>query len=101
MKNAVALFAKGWRTLSAVLAFLVTGLLSVAGALDLTPVVSLFVNDPALLGAAMVAIGALFGFLRYITSTPLFSATPAPQLDADTSQVDEAPVLKRDIDEGA
>lgn len=93
--NAVKCFAKGYRTLLAVLAFLVTGLLSVVGALDLTPVVSLFVKDPAMLGAAMVGVGALFGFLRYLTNSPMFSPHPH-----DTDGVDEAPDLKRDLDRG-
>lgn len=91
-------FMTGWRTFSAVLAFLIAGLLSVVGALDLTPVVALFVRDPATLGAAMVLIGALFGLLRYFSTTPIFVSRPEP---ARGDHVDEAPALKRDIDAGA
>lgn len=93
--EAVRCFAKGWRTLSAVLAFIITGLLSVVGTLDLTPVIALLVKDPALLGAAMVGVGALFGFLRYLTTTPLMSPTPA-------AAPDEAPPPERprDCDRG-
>lgn len=99
--NVVSCFAKGWRTISAVLAFIIAGFLGVLGTIDLTPVIALFVKDPELLGAAMVFVGLLFGFLRYVTTTPLFSAAPDPHRGAD-SEVDEAPMdLKRDVDTGA
>lgn len=97
--NAVACFMKGWRTLTAAGAFVVAGLLSVLGSIDLTPVVALIVKDPALIGAAMVGVGVLFGFLRYLSTTPIMSADP--HRGADGSQVDEAPDLKRDVDTGA
>lgn len=88
---------KGWRTLSAVLAFLATGLLSVFGAVDLTPVIAMFVQDPALLGAAMVGVGILFGVLRTITNGPMFY-NQDPHRGAD---VDEAPeYLRPGIGEG-
>lgn len=87
---------KGWRTLSAVLAFLATGLLSVFGAVDLTPVIALFVQDPALLGAAMVGVGILFGVLRAFTNSPIFYQNPHRGAD-----VDEAPeYLRPGIGEG-
>lgn len=88
-------FLKGWRTLSAVVMFLATGLLSVFGAVDLSPVVALFVQDPALLGAAMVGVGILFGFLRYLTSSPMGYYEPHRGAD-----VDEAPEFRRDVDQG-
>lgn len=87
---------RGWRTIAAVLGFLITGFLGVVGTLDLTPVVALFVKDPPLLGAAMVGIAALFGYLRYLTTTPLFSPRAAV-----AQSVDEAPPdLKRDVEAG-
>lgn len=94
--NAIACFAKGWRTLTAVAAFLVTGLLSVAGTLDLTPVVELFVKDPAMLGVAMVGIAALFGWLRYITNSPLGSKEP----DASYMSIDSMDAARAKTDEG-
>lgn len=90
MMKAVRLFLKGFRTIGAVLAFLITGLLGAVGTLDLTPVVALFVKDPARLGAAMVMVAALFGWLRWLTTSPLF--TPHP---VKTDVVDEAPVGDR------
>jgi hypothetical protein len=89
---------KGFRTLIPVATFIVTGLLSTFGALDLTPLVSMFVRDPMYLGAAMVGVGLLFGFLRYLTTTPLFSAKPAPQPPGEVEQIEMA--LKRDVDAG-
>lgn len=80
--DALACFAKGWRTLTAVAAFLVAGLLSIVGTLDLTPLVQMFVKDPAMLGVAMLGIGALFGWLRYITNSPLGKADPYSSIDA-------------------
>lgn len=94
--KAVACFAKGFRTIFACLAFIMTGLLSVFGALDLQPVIALFVKDPEILAAAMVAVGALFGFLRYVSTTPMFSPHPVDAVD----DVDQGR-LKRDIEVGA
>lgn len=95
--NAVARFIKGFRTMISAGAFAVVGLLSVAGSLDLTPVVAMFVKDPAKLGAAMVGVGALFAFLRYISSTPVGMK--------DSPAVDEAPDdgknARQKIDAGA
>lgn len=96
--KAVSCFMKGWRTLTAAGAFVVAGFFSVAGSIDLTPVVALIVKDPELIGAAMVGVGVLFGLLRYFTTTPLMSADPHRGADG---QVDEAPDLKRDVDRGA
>lgn len=70
--NALACFAKGFRTLIAVLGFIICGILTVAGSIDLTPLIALFVKNQAYLGAAMVCVGLLFGWLRYLTTTPLF-----------------------------
>lgn len=70
--NALACFAKGFRTLIAVLGFIICGILSVAGSIDLTPLIALFVKNQAYLGAAMVCVGLLFGWLRYLTTTALF-----------------------------
>lgn len=72
MRDTIACFGKGFRTLAGAGAFIVVGILSVAGTLDLTPVVALFVKDPAILGAVMVGVGAFFGYMRYLTTTPIF-----------------------------
>ncbi len=80
--NAVSCFAKGWRTLAAVAAFIITGFLGIVGTLDLTPIVALFVKDPAMVGVAMVGVGALFGWLRYITNTPLGAPDSNGSIDA-------------------
>lgn len=85
--NLTASVAKGFRTVAAAGAFVVAGLLSVAGSIDLTPVVSLLVKNPAYLGAAMCGVGLLFGWLRYLTTTPF--------LKADHDE------LKRGLDTGA
>lgn len=99
MGSAISCFAKGWRTLAAAGAFVLTGLFSVVGSIDMTPVVALIVKDPELIGAAMVGVGVLFGFLRYLSTTPIMSATHADH--GAGSEVDEAPDLKRDVDVGA
>lgn len=72
MNSTLSCFAKGFRTLIAVLGFIICGVLSVAGSIDLTPLVTLFVKNQAYLGATMVCVGLLFGWLRYLTTTPLF-----------------------------
>lgn len=85
-------FLKGWRTLGSALGLVVCGILGAAGTIDLTPLVALFVKDPAYLGAAMVLVGLFFGFLRSITSSSIFRREP--------EGVDEAPELKRGLDAG-
>ncbi len=107
--NVLSHFAKGFRTIIAALALVIAGLLSAVGTLDLSPVVALFVKNPAYLGAAMVGVGALFGWFRYLSDTPLFKsalagatttttvttvvATPAPGLD-------DPIMIKRGLDSG-
>lgn len=93
--RALSTIGKGYRTLMGVVAFIVTGLLSVAGMVDLTPLVALFVKDPAYLGAVMVVVGMVFGFARYMTTTPIMQPHRA------SYGVDEAPELKRGMDAGA
>lgn len=96
--DALRKFLKGFRTLGTCLAFLLTGLLSVIGSLDLTPLVALFVENPAMLGAVMVCVGALFGYLRYLTNTPLFSPyQQGPQGIDEAPEFDRRP---RSLDEG-
>lgn len=68
----ISRIGKGYRQILTAGAFLGAGLLSVAGTIDLTPLVSLFVKNPAYLGAAMCGVGLLLGWLRYITTTPMF-----------------------------
>lgn len=84
-----ACFMKGWRTLSATGALVVTGLLGAVGEVDLKPVVALFVKEPELLGVAMVAIGLFFGLLRYLTTAPI--GVPAPvAANSNLASVDAA-----------
>lgn len=81
MLNAVRNFLKGFRTLISAGAFAVIGLLSVAGSLDLTPVIALFVRDPAMLGAVMVGVGLLFALLRVVSNSAVGSKVPTPVVD--------------------
>lgn len=68
MLAAFKTFTTRFRTFISAGAFALVGLVSVAGGIDLTPVVALFVKDPALLGAAMVGVGILFGYLHYLAN---------------------------------
>lgn len=83
--KSLSCFAKGFRTFLAALAFIVTGLLGVMGALDLSPVVALFFDDPKMLAAAMVMVGILFGFLRTLSSTPVFTSQQPRRMHAPTN----------------
>lgn len=93
-----ACFLKGWRTLSACAAFAVTGLLSIVGELDLTPVVALAVKNPEYVGVAMVGVGALFAFLRYLTTTGITESTPDP--DAAYASLAGVERIRPGIDQG-
>lgn len=93
-----ACFLKGWRTLTACAAFVVTGLLSVVGELDLTPVVALAVKNPEYVGVAMVGVGALFGFLRYLSNTGIGVKHPEP--DSDYARLAGVERMRPGIDEG-
>lgn len=97
MKKTVACFAKGFRTLMAAGSLVVVGLLNIIGTLDLTPLVGLFIENEKYIGVAMLAIGALFGWLRYITSTPL--AVTDKDTTVDWANDPNAP-HKRGIDSG-
>jgi hypothetical protein len=102
-------FAKGFRTIIAALALIIAGVLSAVGTLDLSPLVAMFVRNPATLGAAMVGIGLLFGWLRYLSTTPLFKPTPAGATTTTITTVTATPVpgeadpvmIKRGLDSGA
>jgi hypothetical protein len=85
--NAVTGFLKAFHTALSAGAFAIVGILSVAGQLDLTPVVALFVKDPAYLGAAMVGVAALFGILHSLSNS-----------SARDMQVDETRERDRDRD---
>lgn len=93
-----ACFMKGWRTLTACAAFVVTGLLSIVGELDLTPVVSLAVKNPEYVGVAMVGVGALFAGLRYLTSTSITEKHSEP--DAAYASLDGVEAVRAKTDEG-
>jgi len=60
---------KGFRTYLSAGAFAVAGIATVAGQFDLTPVVALIVKNPDSLPLALLAIGILFGVLRFYTDT--------------------------------
>lgn len=60
---------KGFRTFIGAGAFGVVGALGIIGEFDLTPVVQLFVHNPASLPLAMLGVGIFFGILRYYTDT--------------------------------
>jgi hypothetical protein len=90
-----ARFTQGFRTLAGAAAFLIVGLLGAAGSIDLTPLVALFVKNPAYLGAAMVCVGLLFGYLRLITKTAAFRKIEGLPADDDDGKP------KRGMDAGA
>jgi hypothetical protein len=63
---------KGWRTLIAAAATGLIGLADIAGAIDLRPLVRVFVNgDEAAVGAVMTALALGFALLRLITTGPV------------------------------
>ena len=61
-----------WRTLGAALVFAITGVLDMAGTIDLRPIVEAFVG-PQSVGAVMVGLSLVFTFFRLITSAPVWS----------------------------
>lgn len=87
--NSLGCALSGFRTIVVALALALTGMLGVLGQLDLTPIVALFVKDPAYLGAAMVVVAAVFGFLRFLSSTPMFKRREAPDGEGRKPGVDE------------
>ena len=63
---------KGWRTLIVAGATGLIGLADVLGAVDLRPLVRVFVNgDEAAVGAVMTALALGFALLRMITTGPV------------------------------
>lgn len=89
-------FAKGFRTITAAVGIIIAGLLGAVGTIDLTPVVALFVKNPAYLGAAMAGVGVLLGLFRYLTTTPLFQPVAPPPAAATADPV----MIKRGLDSG-
>jgi hypothetical protein len=64
--------SKGWRTLIVAGATGLIGLADVLGAVDLRPLVRVFVNgDEAAVGAVMTALALGFALLRMITTGPV------------------------------
>lgn len=47
----------------------ITSILSVFGAIDITPILALFIKNPALVPAIVAGIGILYGLLRMVTTT--------------------------------
>lgn len=95
-ENVNACFLKGWRTLAAAGSIAAVGLLSVVGSLDLTPLVALFVQDQKYLGVAMLAVGALFAGLRYLTSSAVCTNGKPQAVDYANSDA----CTKHGIDDG-
>jgi chromate transport protein ChrA len=63
---------KGWRTLIAAGLAAMLGLADVFGAIDLRPLVRVFVHgDEAAVGAVMTALALGFALLRLITTGPV------------------------------
>ncbi len=87
-----ARITQGFRTLATAGALVVIGGMSAVGSLDLTPLVSMFVKNPASLGATMVVIGLVFGYLRFITHTSAFQNLAGEDADGHP--------LKRNCDQG-
>jgi hypothetical protein len=72
MSSKLSAKVKGWRTLIAAGATGLIGLADVAGAIDLRPLVRVFVNgDEAAVGAVMTALALGFALLRLITTGPV------------------------------
>jgi hypothetical protein len=61
--------AKGFRTFIGAGAIGVVGVLGAVGDVDLTPIVQLFVKDPAALPVVMVLIAIFFGVMRQLTDS--------------------------------
>lgn len=68
-------------------AFALVGLLGILGTFDLSPIVGLFVTDPATLPIAMLLIGIFFGVLHYYTAS-------------DTMQIAAQRVAPKNVDQG-
>jgi hypothetical protein len=63
---------KGWRTIVAAILTGLLGLADAVGALDLRPLVRVFVHgDEAQVGAVMTVLAVLFALLRLVTTTPV------------------------------
>ena len=73
---------KGCKTLVAAAGVIGLGLLSVAGTIDLQPLIAYFVSDDKQRGAIMVVLGLMFGALRFATTTSVLTGSPALNADA-------------------
>ena len=63
---------KGWRTIAAAILTALLGLADVVGAIDLRPLIRVFVHgDEAQVGAVMTLLAVLFALLRLATTTPI------------------------------
>jgi hypothetical protein len=63
---------RGWRTMLAAALTGVLGLADAFGAIDLRPLVRVFVHgDEAQVGAVMTALALVFALLRLITTSPV------------------------------
>jgi hypothetical protein len=63
---------KGWRTIVAAILTALIGLADAVGAIDLRPLIRIFVHgDEAQVGAVMTGLAVLFALLRLVTTTPI------------------------------
>ncbi len=63
---------KGWRTIAAAILTALLGLADAIGAIDLRPLIRVFVHgDEAQVGAVMTTLAIVFALLRLVTTTPI------------------------------
>jgi hypothetical protein len=81
---------RGLKTMLAAVVFGVVGVLQMTGYIDLVPLFKLFgVSDEKVLGAIPVLSMIVFGYLRYITTTPVGESTPPIAQSAPVKGVSE------------
>jgi hypothetical protein len=69
----------GWRTIAAALLTGLVGIADVVGAIDLRPLVRVFVHgDEAAVGAVMTLLALMFALLRLITTGPVGGEKAGP-----------------------
>lgn len=80
---------QGLRTIVVSGVLVAVGAAQTYGAVDITPLVRVFVKDENQLGVVMVVIALVFGYLRWITQTPVGQGTPAAVAPVSDKHVDE------------
>jgi len=94
---------QGWRTTIGASAIGIIGALQIFGAVDITPLLKLFLHDDQIVGAVMVIMAVVMGYLRYITSTPVGTASPTTVAAAAATDAGDsvAPSFNRGVDAGS